>query len=133
VGIFIRGAIPWDEDPEVDNNVVVCAFMPQASGTMSVYRPCTVGYRLHCSDGNFQLYNKNRAQTFIFMTRPPRERGYDVIASIALEKISGRVQKASSVSNFANLLRVLSSFVATWPIEPIAGGCDGDSCHIEQR
>ncbi|KAF9237759.1 RNA dependent RNA polymerase-domain-containing protein [Melanogaster broomeanus] len=93
VGIFIRGATPWDEDPEVDENVVVCSFMPQASGTLSVYRPCTVGYRLHCSDGNFQLYNKSRGDTFIFIARPPRETGQDVIASIALQKISGRVQQ----------------------------------------
>ncbi|KAF9226166.1 RNA-directed RNA polymerase [Gyrodon lividus] len=93
VGIFIRGITPWDEDPEVDENVVVCSFMPQASASMSVYRPCTVGYRLHCSDGNLQLYNKSRGDTFVFIARPPRDTGYDVIASIALQKISSRVQQ----------------------------------------
>ncbi|KAH7881903.1 RNA-directed RNA polymerase [Phlebopus sp. FC_14] len=93
VGIFIKGNIPWDEEPEVDDNVVVCSFMPQASDSMSVYRPCTVGYRLHCDDGNLQLYNKNRADTFVFISRPPRESGQEVVTSIALQKISGRVQK----------------------------------------
>ena len=80
----------WDEDPEVDENVVVCSFMPKATESMSVYRPCTAGYRLHCSDGNLQLYNKNMADTFIFISRS-RETGQDVIASIALQKISKRV------------------------------------------
>ncbi|EGO30084.1 RNA-directed RNA polymerase [Serpula lacrymans var. lacrymans S7.9] len=93
VGIFIRGKIPWDEDPEVDDNVVVCSFMPSASSVMSTYRPCTTGYRLHCSDNNLQLYNKNRSDTFVFLTQPPLQSGQGVIASIALQKISQRVQK----------------------------------------
>ncbi|KAF8555926.1 RdRP-domain-containing protein [Imleria badia] len=90
VGIFVRGVTLWDEDPEVDENVVVCSFMPKATESMSVYRPCTAGYRLHCSDGNLQLYNKNQADTFVFIARS-RETGQDVITSIALQKISKRV------------------------------------------
>lgn len=84
----------WDEDPEVDQNVVVCSFMPKASEAMSVYRPCSIGYRLHCSDGNLQLYDKQLANTFIFIARS-RETGRDVIASIALQKISKRVGQVS--------------------------------------
>lgn len=80
----------WDEDPEVDENVVVCSFMPKATEAMSVYRPCTAGYRLHCGDGILQLYDKNIANTFVFLARS-RETGQDVIASIALQKISKRV------------------------------------------
>ncbi|KAI6025546.1 RNA dependent RNA polymerase-domain-containing protein [Pisolithus marmoratus] len=93
VGIFIRGEIPWDEDPEVSDNVVVCSFMPNAPSSMAGYRQCTTGYRLHCSDGTFQLYNKAKGDTFVFLSRPPRETQQDVIASIALQKISQRVQK----------------------------------------
>ncbi|KAF8439377.1 RNA dependent RNA polymerase-domain-containing protein [Boletus edulis BED1] len=90
VGIFVKGVTLWDEDPEVDENVVVCSFMPKATESMSVYRPCTAGYRLHCSDGNLQLYDKHMANTFVFISRS-RETGNDVIASIALQKISKRV------------------------------------------
>ncbi|KAL4068636.1 RNA dependent RNA polymerase-domain-containing protein [Scleroderma yunnanense] len=93
VGVFIRGHIPWDEDPEVSDNVVVCSFMSQASTSMAGYRPCTVGYRLHCDDRTLQLYNKNKVDTFIFISRPPRETQQDVITSIALQKISTRVQQ----------------------------------------
>lgn len=93
VGIFIRGEVPWDEDPEVSDNVVVCSFMPNTSSSMAGYCPCTVGYRLHCDDRTFQLYNKARGDTFVFLSRPPRETRQDVIASIALQKISQRVQK----------------------------------------
>ncbi|KAJ7446567.1 RNA-directed RNA polymerase [Mycena latifolia] len=93
VGIFMRGDLPWDEDPEVAQNVVVCSFMKNTSSNFSSYRPCTSGYRLHCSDTNFQLYDKNRANTFIFMTRPPAASGAELAVSIAVQKISARVQK----------------------------------------
>ncbi|KAG6331888.1 hypothetical protein ID866_7202 [Astraeus odoratus] len=94
VGIFIRGKIPWDEHSEVSDNVVVCSFMPHASGSMAGYRPCTIGYKLHCDDRTLQLYNKNKRDTFVFISRPLKETGQDVITSIALQKISSRVQKA---------------------------------------
>uniref|UniRef100_A0A0W0GCD2 Putative RNA-directed RNA polymerase n=1 Tax=Moniliophthora roreri TaxID=221103 RepID=A0A0W0GCD2_MONRR len=93
VGIFIRGEIPWDEDPIVKDNVVVCSFLPQTTSTLSTYRPCTADYRLHCSDVNLQLYDKLRLNTFIFLTIPPRASGAEVIASIALQKFSTRVQQ----------------------------------------
>lgn len=69
--------------------------MPKASAVMSTYKPCTAGYRLHCSDGKFELYNKQRADTFIYIVKPPAASGAQISASIALQKISGRVQKAS--------------------------------------
>ncbi|KAL0569074.1 hypothetical protein V5O48_012901, partial [Marasmius crinis-equi] len=93
VGIFMRGEIPWDEDPVVGGNVVVCSFLPQTSDTLSTYRPCTVDYRLHCGDANFQLYDKLRGNTFVFLTKPPKASGAEVAASIALQKFSTRVQK----------------------------------------
>ncbi|KAJ6450386.1 RNA-directed RNA polymerase [Mycena sanguinolenta] len=93
VGIFMRGELPWDEDPEVNDNVVVCSFMDKTSSNFSGYRACTSGYRLHCSDTNLQLYNKGRADTFIFMTRPPAASGAELAVSIAVQKISARVQR----------------------------------------
>jgi hypothetical protein len=60
---------------------------------MSTYRPCTTGYRLHCSDGKLELYNKNRSDTFVYISRPVATSGAEVSASIALQKISPRIQK----------------------------------------
>ncbi|KAF4607757.1 hypothetical protein EYR40_000092 [Pleurotus pulmonarius] len=93
IGVFIRGEIPWDEDPEVNENVVVCSFLPHGTSNMSTYRPCQPGYRLHCSDGNLQLYRHNRAGTFIFMAKPPAASGAEIIVSIALDRISTPVQR----------------------------------------
>ncbi|KAF8217409.1 RNA dependent RNA polymerase-domain-containing protein [Mycena galopus ATCC 62051] len=93
VGIFMRGDMPWDEEPEVNENVVVASFMNKTSSNFSGYRPCTSGYRLHCSDTNLQLYDKDRANTFIFMTRPPAASGAELAVSIAVQKISARVQR----------------------------------------
>ncbi|KAJ6529218.1 RNA dependent RNA polymerase-domain-containing protein, partial [Mycena capillaripes] len=93
VGIFMRGELPWDEDPEVNENVVVCSFMDRTSSNFSGYRPCTSGYRLHLSDANLQLYDRNRINTFIFITRPPAASGAELAVSIAVQKISARVQR----------------------------------------
>ncbi|KAJ8087712.1 hypothetical protein PM082_006548 [Marasmius tenuissimus] len=93
VGIFMRGDIPWDEDPVVGPNVVVCSFLPQTTDALSTYRPCTVDYRLHCGDNVLQLYDKLRANTFVFLTKPPKASGAELTTSIALQKFSARVQK----------------------------------------
>jgi hypothetical protein len=97
VGIFLRGNIAWEDEPEVDDNVVVASFMPRASEAMSTYQTCSNGYRLHCGDGILQLYEKHRANTFIFLTRPPLKSGAFVTASIALQKISSRVQRVCTL------------------------------------
>lgn len=73
--------------------MLVCPFMPKASEIMSTYWRGTKGYRLHCSENALQLYDKTRANTFIFMVRPPEKSGSDVVTSIALQKISARVQR----------------------------------------
>ncbi|KZT10828.1 RdRP-domain-containing protein [Laetiporus sulphureus 93-53] len=93
VGIFLRGPIPWDEEPEINDNVLVCPFMPIASEVSSTYWRGTKGYRLHCSDNLMQLYDQQRGNTFIFVNRPPIKSDVDIVTSIALQKISGRVQK----------------------------------------
>ncbi|KAF8156601.1 RNA-directed RNA polymerase [Crassisporium funariophilum] len=99
IGIFMRGVIPWDEDPEVNENVVVCSFMPRTASSATL-RPCTAGYRLHCSDYRLQLYDKQIQQTFIFVTRPPAASGVEVATSIALDKISRSV-----LQNLGKVLR----------------------------
>ncbi|KAH9833398.1 RNA dependent RNA polymerase-domain-containing protein [Rhodofomes roseus] len=93
MGIFLRGEIPWDEEPEINDNVLVCPFMPVTSEMTSTYWRGTKGYKLHCSESMLQLYDNNRANTFIFVTRPPEKSGSDIVTSVALQKISGRVQK----------------------------------------
>ncbi|KAI0333202.1 RdRP-domain-containing protein [Cubamyces sp. BRFM 1775] len=93
VGVFLRREIAWDDDAEVNQNVVVCSFMPKASGLMSTYWQGTRGYRLYCGDSVMQLFDKQRANSFIFVTRPPPRSGVDIITSIALNKISQRVQQ----------------------------------------
>ncbi|RDX43226.1 RdRP-domain-containing protein [Lentinus brumalis] len=93
VGVFLRGPIAWDSDAEIDQNVVVCSFMPKASSLMSTYWQGTRGYRLYCGDNVLQLFDKQRANSFIFMTRPPAASGADLVTSIALNKISQRVQQ----------------------------------------
>ena len=90
----MRGNIPWDEDPEVDGNVVVCSFMPQTS-SVATLRPCTPGYRLHCSDARLQLYNKQIGDTFVFIKRPPSVSEFQLTTSIALQKITSTVQRVT--------------------------------------
>jgi hypothetical protein len=86
----MRGDIPWEEDPEVNQNVVVVSFLPESKSTIATHRPCKPGYRLHCSDVRFQLYNKNVSDTFIFINR-----AFEPQISIALGKISSTVQRVS--------------------------------------
>ncbi|KAI0666961.1 RNA dependent RNA polymerase-domain-containing protein [Trametes maxima] len=93
VGVFLRGEVSWDDDAEINRNVVVCSFMPKASGLMSTYWQGTSGYKLYCGMNVMQLFNKQRADSFIFVTRPPPKSGVDIITSIALDKISQRVQQ----------------------------------------
>jgi len=105
----MRGNIPWDEEPEVNNNVVVCSFLPESSSTIATQRPCSAGYRLHLSDSKLELYNRQRSDTFIFINR---QLGTEVVVSIALQKISSTVQRASLISslrrNFLGLTSVLA-------------------------
>lgn len=54
----MRGEIPWDDDPVINHNVVVCSFMHHTSKAMSTYKLLPTGHRLHCSDHSFQLYRE---------------------------------------------------------------------------
>ncbi|KAG8960959.1 hypothetical protein FRC03_005942 [Tulasnella sp. 419] len=93
IGIFIRGKYEWDADPLVGGQVAVCSFQPTASQVLATYRTATVDYRLHASDNRFQLYNKNLANTFIFINRPPPRSDADLTISIALQQINANVQR----------------------------------------
>ena len=73
--------------------IVVCAFMPNASGPMSNYRTCSSDYRLHAAGNVLQLFKKQRSNTFVFVTRPPAASGDDIITSIDLQGISRQVQQ----------------------------------------
>lgn len=59
----MRGEIPWDDDPVITNNVVVCSFLHHTSEAMSTYKLISTGHRLHCSDNNFQLYREISPKT----------------------------------------------------------------------
>ena len=91
----MRGNIPWDEDPEVADNVVVCPFMKHSSFNSPNFRPCAKGYKLHIGDNIFQLYDRQIGATFVFITRPAAASGADVATSIALQNFSKPVQKVS--------------------------------------
>ncbi|TCD62010.1 hypothetical protein EIP91_007628 [Steccherinum ochraceum] len=96
VGIFMRGEVAWNDEPDIDDNVMVCSFMPQAATPLTTYKRGTKGYKLYCGDNALQLYNKQRSDTVIFMTRPPQRSDSceaDIITSVALQKISGHVRQ----------------------------------------
>ncbi|GJE97878.1 RNA-directed RNA polymerase domain-containing protein [Phanerochaete sordida] len=92
-GIFFRGPITWDEDHAIDDNVLACSFMPESTTVISTYKRGVKGWILSCNDNSFQLFNRQRANTFIFITRPPEQSGADIITSIALQNFSRFVQQ----------------------------------------
>jgi len=121
----MRGDIPWDDDPEVGENVVVCAFMSHSSLNLSTFNRCTKGYRLHFSDGAFQLYNKHKGDTFVFISRPAAASGEEVATSIALQKISQRVQKVRClVETFCGPFHLLRLTSANWACLADASHCN---------
>lgn len=112
--------------------VVVCSFMPTASGPMSTYRPCSTNYMLYVADNLFQLFDKQRSNTFVFMSRPPAASEADVITSIALQKISVPVQRVGGSS--LRLHSVLHCFVglAMRPGESFSGYRDRAPRRVKQ-
>ncbi|KAH7343653.1 RNA dependent RNA polymerase-domain-containing protein [Rhizoctonia solani] len=93
VGIFIRGRHAWDEDANVDRDVLVHAFQPSVATGGQLAKPTKNGYMIYASDGMFQLFERHRANTFIFLQFATEHSRKDVNASIALQKISDRVQR----------------------------------------
>ncbi|KAJ4468847.1 RNA dependent RNA polymerase-domain-containing protein [Lentinula aciculospora] len=93
--IFMRGEIKLNEDFPVDGeHVVVATFMRESAlKAIPTFTPCTAGFQLYCGEGNIQLFNKYRANTFIHVRKPPANSDEAFIISIALQQISSRVQK----------------------------------------
>ncbi|KAJ3514007.1 hypothetical protein NLJ89_g2629 [Agrocybe chaxingu] len=117
VGVFIRGEVTWEEeDREINDTsnlgIVVCSFMPTTGSTIATLRPCTTGYRLHCSDNRLQLYDKHLGNTFIFVNRPPNALGAEVATSIDLRRISGTVQRQLGRVN-RNRVNVIEIYVVS--------------------
>ena len=67
--------------------------MAQTSASPTAYKQGTKGYKIHFGENIFEVFNNQRADTFVFVTRPPAKAGVDVITSVALQKISGNVRK----------------------------------------
>lgn len=131
----MRGSMPWDEDPSVSDNVVVCSFMPHTSDTLSTYRPCTRGYRLHLNDNGLQLYKEAktadpRSDTFIFVTRQTTGQTSQIVASVALQKISDRVQKVCFQLPVSTKFVVTKS-EATRSSQKDSCGCQRVACSIK--
>ncbi|CAE6538465.1 unnamed protein product [Rhizoctonia solani] len=93
VGIFIRGRHAWDEDANVNQDVLVHAFQPSVATGGQLAKPTKNGYMIYASDGIFQLYERHRGNTFIFLQFATEYSRKDINASIALQKISDRVSK----------------------------------------
>ncbi|KAJ3824830.1 RNA dependent RNA polymerase-domain-containing protein [Lentinula raphanica] len=93
--IFMRGEIPLNEDFPVDGeHIVVATFMQESAlEAIPTFTSCTTGFQLYCGDGNLQLFNKHRANTFIHIRKPPVNSNEAFITSIALQQISARVQR----------------------------------------
>ncbi|KAL9615082.1 MAG: hypothetical protein Q9167_000505 [Letrouitia subvulpina] len=119
IAIYVPRKIEKRTDSVVDDNVRLFAF-PHSQGTESMHRravPTKIGYRLYYDDTGFQLYEKHRANTWIFLAKPGMDdssyrglqnRGdrrrskeatleiglnHDWIASFALNKFSGGLAK----------------------------------------
>ena len=93
----MRGDIPWDDEPEVDENVVVVSFLSH-SALVPPRVVCPKGYKLHCGWSKMELYNRQRGDTFVFINRsPPNMQRSDIITSIAVGKISKDVQRVSGI------------------------------------
>ena len=118
---------------EVDQNVVVCSFMPKASELMSTYWQGTPGYRLYCGDNVMQLFDKQRQNSFVFMTRPPAASGADIVTSIALNKISHRVQQVRVFPPLVTISLIEKTLTAMWACASLAGCEHGNPCSLVPR
>lgn len=91
-------------------NVVVAAFMKETAAHIPTYKSCVEGFRLYCGYGNMQLFNRQRANTFIFIARPPANSGEEIVTSIALQQISGPVQRVCSLCTREILAMLIVTF-----------------------
>ena len=92
----MRGEITLNEDAPIDGeHVVVASFMKESAleaASTFKYLPGS-GFKIFIGDGNIQLFNGQRANSFIHIRKPPVNSNEDFITSIALQQISQRVRK----------------------------------------
>lgn len=135
LAIYVPQKIERHKECKVDGAVRVFAF-PQSQGSGSPhYRvvPTKVDYRLFCDGSSFQLYEKQRANTWIFLTHGPSNESsyrnaksvgdrrkqkqssvddgtnFECRVSVALNKISGDIQKHVGRVNRNPVLDAVSS------------------------
>jgi hypothetical protein len=91
----MRGDIPLNEDAPVDGeHIVVASFLKEsAMQAPPTFKYLSTGFRIYIGEGNMQIFNGQRANSFIHLRKPPTNSGEDFITSIALQQISQRVQK----------------------------------------
>ena len=132
--IFVPQKIQKASEVRVDASVRVFALPHSAGSDSAHYRvmPTKANYYLYCDDNAFQLYQTKRRDTFIFLTKGPLDessfqnaksegdrRGqkqrtiddgtnYDCRASVALNKISGPIQKHVGRMNRAGIRAAVS-------------------------
>ena len=96
---FMRGDITLNEDSPVDGeHIVVASFMKEtAMEAVPTFKYLPEGFRLYCGEGNVQLFNKTRQNTFIHLRKPPLKSEEDFIVSIDLRKISARVERVCTL------------------------------------
>ncbi|RDW87959.1 hypothetical protein BP5796_03653 [Coleophoma crateriformis] len=146
IAIYIPDKIAKASEACVGSSVRVFA-LPQSQGVDSVqYRvkPTTVHYRLYCDESSFQLYDRKRDNTFIFLTRSQidksslwRSKGkgdrrrqkqvtidesvnFDYRASIALDKISKDVQTHVGKINRAGILAAETYVISNRDVQSMA-------------
>ncbi|KAJ4288053.1 hypothetical protein N0V90_012070 [Kalmusia sp. IMI 367209] len=119
LAIYIPNKIPRSSEVQVDTNIRVLT-LPHSQGPNSPnYRaiPTKVNYRLYCDDHVFELYERKRSATWIFLRRShgddtlyrneknkgdkrrkreqtiQTETNFDCVASVALDKTSREIQQ----------------------------------------
>ena len=148
VAIYVPSKIERHSECQVDDRVRVFAF-PQSPGpgaTRCRVVPTKQNYRVFCDGSVFQLYEKKRANTWIFLTHGPSDdssyrnmpsRGdqrkqkqttvesgvnFECRVSIALNKISGEIQRQIGRVNRQGIIDA----VGTVPLtpEPLGRRCN---------
>jgi regulator of nonsense transcripts 1 len=135
LAIYVPSKIPRASEVQVDSNVRVFA-LPRSQGAQSPgYRvkPTKADYRLYCDESAFQLYEKKRANTWIFLNRSQfndtsyrnvKSKGdrrrqkedtveegtnFDCRISVALQKIGADIQRHVGRLNRAGVLGAVGS------------------------
>lgn len=134
LAIYVPQKVERCSEVQVDTSVRVFA-LPRSQGSQApAYRvtPTKTNYRMYCDDSTLQLYESKRANTWVFLTRSrlndssfrnepnkgDRRRrkeetvaegiNYDCRISVALQKISGDIQKHVGRLNRAAVLGAVS-------------------------